>query len=179
MRLGRALFEHMAGAELDDEPDDFADALDWFVDEHDGNVSAAARSAGVSRTTFRRWLAGGSTSAGRSSSILAGARAGFRVSGLDVSGDLSGLRITATLFYAGGGVVKGSEDRDLPIGDYLDAWVGDALIEAYLDGAGPDELERLFAAGVNDNGGFYESTFAGGGLHSDMVWDVAAIEGWS
>jgi hypothetical protein len=173
MDLGHAIFRELGGAQGQRETViDLTDALDWLVQQAGGNVSRAAREMGVPRRTLRRWLAGAEPREERAEAITEAAREAQRES----FGDIGGLRVEATFWYAGGGTMKDAENRDIPLGDYLDDWVSDSLIDAYLDGAGPDELGEILASGINDVNGWYAANFDP--TNPDGQWDVHTISGW-
>jgi DNA-binding transcriptional regulator YdaS (Cro superfamily) len=117
------------------------------VEKSAGGKAAAARAAGVSPTTWRRWAAGTQKpKPARVASLAGTARAAVRRARLSpgresrVRGGEVPLSISARM------VISSDErDRDIDLeGDDLDPGALDALVDAYLAGADADELaERL------------------------------------
>lgn len=177
--LGELLLAELVGDDFDE--DAYEDPEDWRENVIDlyGSVSAASRALSVPRSTLRGWLAGRTPK--RGSSWLSG-QLSRRARAREVSTwadrirmtDHTSIRIHGTYRYAGGQSMKGAEDRDVPIGEYLGPGVIDALVEAAENGAGPDELAEVFADYITD-GGFYADTFSGrDGGH----WDIDYIDGF-
>lgn len=82
------------------------------------------------------------------------------------------LRVRATFNYNAGGSMKGAENRNLPLGGYLND-VGSDLVDAYLAGADADELEAILVDAIADRG-FYAQTFSS----PEGMWDIHRLEGW-
>jgi len=143
-------------------------------------LSRLARDLGVSRSTLRGWRDGRTPRTDRRW-IVTEAEQHQRRERLDRDRErhlrrpwaLDGLQVTATYHYARGGSMKGTEQRTLPLGDYMND-VADELVDAYLDGASPAELAEIFTDGINDHG-WYAQTFSEDG---DGAWDIHGMEGW-
>lgn len=162
------------------EPDDYLDQSSWrdvVLDLYDGNVSATARDLGVPRSTLRGWLAGRTPKRGRewvaerfsrrAKSEIAKVRAP-RI--LAMSWD--SVTFHGTFRYEDGGSMRGAEERHIPIGRYVNPAVNEALIAAAERGAGPEDLQRVFADHITDNG-FYEQTIRG----DWGDWDITEVTG--
>lgn len=180
MRLGDVLMAEIAGDVLG--ADDFEDQDDWADDVIAlfGSQRAAARELGVPRSTLRGWLAGRTPK--RGTSWMAGnlADRNRRQAVADRAdavraANADSIRIHGTVRYRGGGTMKGAENRDAPVGLYLDEGVIDALIDAAQAGAGPDELAAIFHEHINDNGWFAQTFDPNGPAY----WDIDWIEGLS
>lgn len=165
--LGTAVYRALAGGKSPNtEPSSFADALGWFVKAAGGNVSAAARLAGVPRRSMRDWLSGKSTPGmERRRALRDSARFSERRSRLTPRRE-SRLRGRSS----DGIVIKGRynydaldglyDNRNVTIGPYMDDGVIERLVDAYLSGSGPTEMRQIFAEHVNDPSGFYSRTMA-------------------
>lgn len=159
--LGTAVYRALSGGRSPNtEPSSFADALKWFVKAAGGNVSAAARLAGVPRRSFRDWMDGKSSPGQqRRDQVAASARLSERRARV-TPGREKRLRGRAS----DGIVITGSYNYDpgprkVAIGQYMADGVIDDLLDAYLNGAQPDELREIFAVGITDDpSGFYAST---------------------
>lgn len=176
MQLGEALFAAMAGQPAGNEPASFSDALAYLSQDY-GSTSAMARDLGVARSTLRGWLGGRAprsappgiqeqaTFQWRSEQLGGRRKAAMRA---DWSSD--SISIIGTYSYDRG---KGphtrpaDEGREIKLGEYLND-CGEDLVDAFLDGAGPNELEEILVDAINDHG-FYAETFANG------EWDVEAV----
>lgn len=173
--VGEALLAALGG----DGPATPYSAAHALVAEH-GSISAAARAAGVSRSTFRGWLAGRTPRGGGGWLVELGrfahrARAMHPGRARRLTGQgVSAIRVTGTFNYAGGGAMRGNEDRDVPLGDWLRDDTLDELIEAYLEGADADELAEILHDGITD-GGFYRDTFDPNNPQGG--WDITHIDG--
>lgn len=166
--LGAQVYKAISGRSINTEPDSFTDALGYFSRLAGGNISAAARLAGVPRRTFRDWLDGkgtGPRSAARREQVALSAKLSAR---RDRLGPKREARMRAAagsggfdIQITGGYSYDGNTDARAPImiSDYMDPYAGDALIDAYLAGAGPDELRREFANLIVD-APFYAETMA-------------------
>lgn len=175
------VYRAIAGRSINTEPSTFSDALSWFM-RKGGNPSAAARLAGVPRWTMRDWLAGkglGPRSAARRDALVESARLSERRARL-------GPKKEARIRAAGGGAiydiqVTGSYNYDgasstrpaITISDYMESDAGEQLVDAYLSGAGPDELRTLFANLIVD-APFYAETMGlpPGSEHGWWVTDL-------
>lgn len=150
------------------EPTSFADALVWFTKAAGGNISAAARLAGVPRRTFRDWTEGkglGPRSAVRRREVTRSATISERMARigtrrearLRASESLAGAKITGFYNYDG----KSTDRKPITIGEYLGDDAGEQLVNAFMSGASPAELREVFAENLtNDPTGFYERTMA-------------------
>jgi hypothetical protein len=145
------------------EPTSFGDALKWFMRAAGGNVSAAARLAGVPRRSMRDYLDGVSSPKDeRRRQIAKSAQLSARRERLKPGRE-------ARLRRAGSGdvVVIGrynyDPDRDMRearIGPYLDDDTVSILIDAYLSGASPADLRETLCDHLNDPNGFYQRTMS-------------------
>ena len=161
--LGTAIYRSFAHRSPNTEPTSFGDALGWFVKAAGGNVSAAARLAGVPRRSMRDWLAGTSTPGPeRRAHVAATAQLSERrarlapgrekrIRALDGPGATS---LVGTYNYDG-------DEREVLIGPYLDDTTIPDMLDAYLSGASPEDLRERFAGHItNDPTGFYPRTLA-------------------
>lgn len=145
-----------------------------------GGVSQAARELGVPRSTFRGWLAGRQPSAGMAGQLEEFAREEWRQAQADNDqwthgpADISQLRVVGTYDYAAGKGRRSDENRDIPLGQYMDASALAELRQAYADGADAEELHEIAWSAIND-GGFYSKTFDPDGHAGE--WDVQSITG--
>ena len=175
--LGDALYRAICRRSPATEPNSFRDAVGWFVANAGGNVSAAARAAGVSRRTFRDWLEGKGHGTARAGDVLAAARAGERRKRLRPGRekrlramDPSGMQVHGAYNYdpkVGG--------RTVDAGRYVAPGVMGELLDAFLSGASLAELRQTFADNMLDPSGFYPTTFA---LSSENPhgWDVSSVD---
>lgn len=175
--LGTAVYRAIAQRSPNTEPTSFADALAWFVKAAGGNVSAAARLAGVPRRSMRDWLGGKSTpGAERRAQVAASARLSERRARLGGAREtrLRGLPsagITVVGYYN----YDGPPERDAEVGRYMDPGAADQLVDAYLTGADPGELRGLFSSLITqDASGFYPGTMANG-PNDDHGWTVTQV----
>lgn len=159
--LGTHIYTAFAGRSPSTEPTSFADAMSYFLGLAGGNVSGAARLAGVPRRTMRDWLAGkglGPRSQARRDGVKKSAqlsarrdRLGARKEARIRDKDPGECTLKATYNYDGG------DPRNVLIGHYLTHDAYDQLGDAYLDGADPDDLRELFADMITD-APFYAET---------------------
>lgn len=164
--LGAQVYKAISGRSINTEPDSFTDALSYFTRLAGGNISGAARLAGVPRRTFRDWLDGkgaGPRSAARREDVARSAKLSARRERLR-PGREARIRAAAQdgvfdISMTGGYAYDGTTDARAPImiSEYMDEGAGEALVDAYLDGAGPDELRTLFADLIVD-APFYAET---------------------
>lgn len=159
----------------------FGAAIEYLLGAAGGVASRAAGLAGVPPSTFRGWLHGRQPKAERAGQMFTAALRAQRRARLPKgrerrlrNSDMSGVTVMGTFRYAGGGSMRGAEDREVDLGSYMDN-VADDLVDAFLDGASTDELAAIFHEGIND-GGFYEQTFDPG--NPDGGWDIDDISGW-
>lgn len=68
-----------------------------------------------------------------------------------------------------------SEDREVRIGEYMND-VGADLVDAFLDGASPNDLWDIAHDAINDHG-WYADTFERESPDPHQ-WDVDEITGW-
>lgn len=178
--IGEAVFQAIAGRGAGPDVASVPGAIGVFVAET-GSLAAASRELGIPASTLRGWRAGRTPRGGAGEFLVSTARSLARAARLDPDREarmradwsLDTLRVTATYNYRGGGVMKGGTDRELDLGPYM-ADIGEALVDAYLDGADADQLGELFASGIGDNG-WYAQTFR---EESDGQWDVHHFDGW-
>jgi hypothetical protein len=162
--LGAQVYKAIAGRSVNTEPHTATDAVAWFMRQAGGNISAAARLAGVPRESMRDWAKGISKpKAARGEALAKSAQLSERRARL-------GPRKEARLRAAGDSPVidiqvTGSYNYDdapenrapIVISEYMDTDAGDQLVDAYLAGAGPGELRELFADLIVD-APFYAET---------------------
>lgn len=180
--LGAQVYKAISGRSINTEPDDFPGALRWFM-RKGGNPSAAARLAGVPRRTMRDWLDGkglGPRSSARRAALVESARLSerrarlrpgreARIRAAGDGGDVVDIQVTGAYNYDGV-----MEDRaPIMVSEYMPTDAGDQLVDAYLNGAGPDELRTLFADLIED-APFYANTM---GLppDDDHGWTVSNV----
>lgn len=178
--LGAHLYRAIAGRSHRTEPQNFAQALGWFVRAAQGNVSLAARMMGVPRRTARDWLDGkglGPRSAARRSAVLDSARLSVRRERLKPGREkrlrgkpevVSEIEIEGTYVYDGGGA-----ERTVEIGRYLIPSTMSRVIDVYLAGGTPEDLRAEFAACIDDPAGFYDRTMMHG--PDDGGWSVTSV----
>lgn len=159
--LGSRLYSAVSTRSVNTEPSSFTDALAYFGRLAGGSVRAMATLMGVPRRTLRDWMAGATPSAARRKAVADSARLSARRERLRPgrenrlrASDSSDVTIVAVYNYDGG------DARTVRIGDYLDPDTINQVVDAYLDGASPDELRTGFASNIQDPTGFYERTFA-------------------
>lgn len=174
--LGSAVYRAISGGKSPNtEPTSFADALGWFVKAAGGNVSAAARLAGVPRRSFRDWLDGKSSpGADRRGQVSAAARLSERQARLTPKRtarlrgrEPDGIVLKGVYNYDG-------EPRTVEIGRYMIDGAIDALLDAYLNGASPEDLREVFADHIDDPSAFYSRTMALG-PSDDHGWTVERV----
>lgn len=177
MDLGSAVYEAMAGGAAGGEPAGFRDALNYLADGAI-STSALARDLGVARSTLRGWLGGRTPRGARGDRIVEGAQLEWRRDVLSSSRErqmrsdwsTDSLVVVGTYTYDGkAGPRSADEDREVALGEYLND-VGENLVDAFLDGATPQELGDIVADAINDHG-FYADSFGGG----SGSWDVSEV----
>lgn len=170
--LGDAVFRGIVGTRavksMATEPRTFRDAVDYWL-ARAGSVSGAARLAGVPRRTYRDWLTGARPrDPQRAAGIVRGAILDDRRTRLPRSrerrlraADVADAQLVGRYNYDSAATQLGSAntDRRVDIGKYMaDDAIGE-LVDAYLAGAGAEELRELFASLVTeDPTDFYRST---------------------
>lgn len=179
--LGDALYSAITrragsghGASMRTEPSDFSSALKWFVKAAGGNVSAAARLAGVPRRSLRDWLDGKSTpGAQRRRALVGSARLSSRRERLR-PGREKRLRDPQAVWLTGSyNYDDDGDDRNpIRISDFLDDGTMDRVIDAYLAGADAAGLRETFTDGIADP--FYGTTMALPPT-DEHGWSVTAI----
>lgn len=179
--LGDAIYRALAGRSPDTEPTTFSAALGWFTRAAGGNVSAAARLAGVPRRTFRDWLDGkglGPRSAARREQVRKSAQLSARRDRLKPgrearlrAKDPSNITLIGRYNYD-----PGTGNRQtVEIGRYLASNAYDRLIGLYLAGGSAAELREEFASLlVDDATGFYERTLKRAPT-DDHGWTVQSV----
>lgn len=176
--LGTMLYRAIAGRSPASEIDDFEDAL-TYVDEQAGTRRAAAAALGVSPRTFGRWLRGESRPRQGANFITDAVRGMYRRDLLSWRREermrASGGNITFLAQYTYDAQTR-AHWREVDIYKYLDDGWQERVIDAFLDGAEPEDLHHIFATHVND-GDFYARTFD---LYapSDETWDIREVRGW-
>lgn len=166
--LGAQVYRAIAGRSINTEPSTFSAALSWFM-RKGGNPSAAARLAGVPRRTMRDWLEGkglGPRSQARRDALVESARLSERRARLGPKKEARIRALGPRMGQSGGGItVTGSYNYDdspesrapIPMQQYMLPSAGDQLVDAYLNGAGPEQLRELFADLIDD-APFYHRT---------------------
>lgn len=161
------------GRESDDEPTSTRAALEYLADDY-ASVSAMARDLDVPRSTLRGWLAGRTPRGGGVAGIREEALFRWRSDSLNpqrahaMRQDWSADSLVVVAAYQYDAKAKQQEAvREVRLGEYL-ADIGESLVDAFLDGASPDELEGIVVDAISDHG-FYAETFASG------HWDVEAV----
>lgn len=163
--LGAKTYSAISTRGMSTEPSSWAGALGWFVRAAGGNVSAAARMAGVPRRSMRDWVAGVSRPKGpRAAALIQTAKVSERRARLKPgrearlrNGTPANITLVGTYNYDGG------NPRTVLIGNYMDDDALDELVDAYLSGADAGELREVFADQItNDPSGFYERTMRRG-----------------
>jgi hypothetical protein len=172
--LGEALFQQMAGVPSGGEPTGFHGSLRFLRDDYPSG-RAMARDLGVAESTLRGWLGGRTPRSGvsgiteeasyrwRREALTEGREAAMRA---DWSAD--SLVVVGTYAYGGKDPRPGDEHREVQLGEYLHGGGGERLVDAFLDGASPDDLESILIDAIGDNG-FYSDTFG------DGDWDVDEV----
>lgn len=175
MELGDALYREIAGKSPRTEVADFDDALDYLVAAY-GSASAAARAIGEPPSTVRHWATGKRAPKGdRADRVLNLVKRLERRARLP-KGRERKLRAPGSLGDAIKCTIEVSdpEDRTLDVRQYLGDGIEDALVDAFLDGATPDELADVFHEYV-EGSAFYEDLFEpGGGQYETDIEDL----GW-
>lgn len=142
------------------EPTSFADALKWFMQAAGGNISAAARLMGVPRESARDWVKGISTPKDqRRRDIAKSAQLSARRERLR-PGRETRLRAAGSgdVMVFGAYNYHDEPPRAVSVGQYLDDDTVSILIDAYLNGASPEDLRETFCDHLNDPNGFYQRT---------------------
>lgn len=179
MDLGEAIYREITGGRSPhtEVRGGWSAAVEYLVGEA-GSARAAARELGVSESTFRGWRHGRTPRDGGDYVLDAARRMQRRArlrpgreARLRKPGALGDAKLVGRLSYDG----APEPDRDVEIGDYLDEVQND-LVDAYLDGAGLDELAEIFTDGVS-GAPFYEDTLTGEGDH--FTWDFDELDGWA
>lgn len=85
-------------------------------------------------------------------------------------GALDDVKLVGRLTYDG----VPEPDRDVDIGRYMED-IQNEILDAYLDGASPEELADFFIEGVEDD--WYRDTLSGEDTH--MSWDIDSLDGWA
>lgn len=181
--MGEALYRAICKRSPHTEPQTFGQAVGWFVARAGGNVSAAARAAGVSRRTFRDWLDGKGHGTARAGDVLAAARAGERRERLKPGREKRLRRAPAAgMTFAGRYNYDGKPGKEAPtrspvqIGRYVQPDTIGHLIDLFLSGASLDALrDGLAGSATEDPTGFYMGTL--GHTHNeDHGWSVDSVD---
>jgi len=159
--LGTALWAAISSSGAADQVGTFGEAVDYLVGQY-GSASAAGRAIGVPQSTFRHWVAGRQPRGHRAGGVVAAARR-------DQARPLpaAGVKMTGRHLYGG---TRPEQDRSIDVGRYLDDNVPEDLLDAYRDGATPDQLAEIFVEGIS-GAPFYTDS-----LGKDH-WDLDSIEG--
>lgn len=179
--LGEALYRAIARtaggsrASMKTEPSSFAGALRFFVGMAGGNVSAAARLAGIPRRSFRDWMAGTSRPGKqRQGQLVDSARMSSRRDRLTprrenkLRASDADVVVKGSYNYDDGG----SERAPIRIGDYLDPGTMDAVVDIYLNGGDAADMRERFAEGITDP--FYSMTMALS-PNDEHGWTVSSV----
>jgi transcriptional regulator with XRE-family HTH domain len=172
--LGDALYaEITAGGYTNQDDDDQAYGLtDALADLGRGRSTAElARELGVPRTTLRRWIAG-ATPKRDVNPIIEVARTVRRAEAVaeredDLRAGMSGVTVTGWLTVSKDVSRRTVNAQTLQ----LDPHLGDRLMDAYLNGAGPAKLRQVFIAGVGEP--WYRSQMRNNALN------VITVDGWA
>jgi hypothetical protein len=139
--------EFSGGADADElELTEQDDALRVLLVEAGGNVSQLARDLGRSRRTVRNWLSGVTPRGGPGALIDAATRSMREMLAGPRLDELRNGFETVTL----GGVLEISDPENRTLEIAFTPGYGDQLVDAYLNGADADELERIFVEGIAD-----------------------------
>lgn len=178
MDLGEAIYREITGRSSRTEVSGFQAAINYLTGRF-GSATAAAKATGFPPSSFRHWVSSGRVPGSekradvveaallqqRRDRLPAGREAKMRRPGA-----LADIRMVGSLTYDS----APEPERDVDLGSYMDE-VQNELLDAYLDGATPDELAEIFVAGVEDD--FYRETLDENG-DSRMSWDVSYLDGW-
>lgn len=174
MDIGQALFRHIAGSSPRRAVNDFSTAISFVAGQHKSKA-AAARALGVAPSTFRRWLGGAKPKPERAAGIISAAKGMQRRARLSPGREKrlrrGGGNITVLAKYD---YDQTEQFREIAMYRYLDADVGDHLVDAYLEGAGPDTLAEIFHESISD-APFYENTFDPNRGEDVDGWDVREV----
>lgn len=179
MDPGEALYQHITdGRSSATEIRTFGQAVKYLVRRY-GSASNAARAAGVPPSSFRHWATGKRTPPSERAGDITDLAQAMQRRGRLSKGREHRLREPDTDFKMVGRLTYDSQpepDREISLGNYLEDGVGDRLVDAYLDGASPDELAEILHEAIYD-APFYEETFDPYGS-GHLAWDIDSIEGW-
>lgn len=177
----RALCSRKGPQSPNTEPRSFSDAVRWFVKNAGGSISAAARLAGVPRRTFRDWVSGSAPrDPGRAAGIVRAALAGERRRRMPPGReqrlrqlDVGNVQVKGAYNYDSGEYKD--KARVVDIGQYMaDDAIGQC-VDAFLSGAGIDELREVFADSIVDDPiGFYPDTMRLP-MEDDHGWSVESV----
>lgn len=173
MSLGDELYQILGESSSYVEEEDFelVDALDELREEGQ-STAAFARELGVPRTTLRRWLAGGKPRI-NVTPIVNVARSIRRVRVLDERETSLRAGWPRSLFGRVK-VSKRSSARTVSAQQLqLNHQVGDRLVTAFLNGAGPNRLGMIFVRSVGDD--WYRGALLG---RAGTFFDVDNVDGW-
>jgi hypothetical protein len=177
---GEAIYRHITGGKQSrTEIRTFGDAVKFLVRRY-GSASNAARAAGVPPSSFRHWASGKrKPTSERAGDILDMALLAQRRGRLskkrerELRAPLDGFKMVGRLTYDS----APEPDRELGLDPYLADDLGDQLVDAYLDGATPDELAAILSDALSD-APFYQDTLDPYSDDGHLAWDVDSIEGW-
>lgn len=180
--LGTRTYAAISGRSLSTEPSSWTGALGWFVKAAGGNVSAAARLAGVPRRSMRDWLSGVSRPKGpRESALIRSAQLSERRARLRPgrearlrNGTSGGVTIVGSYNYDDDSSGN-AKSRTVDIGKFMEPDAVDQLVDAYLSGADEEGLREVFADQITmDPTGFYQRTLALNPQHTHG-WTVTRV----
>lgn len=175
--LGTRTYAAISQRSMNTEPSSWTAALGWFVKAAGGNVSAAARLAGVPRRSMRDWVSGVSRPKGpRAADLIRSAQLSERRARLRPgrearlrNGNPDSIQVVAVYNYDGG------TPRTCDVGKYMEPDALDQLVDAYLSGADEEQMREVFADQITqDPTGFYAQTMARGPDDSHG-WTVHAV----
>lgn len=172
MDLGESIFRELSGGRASRSGiGSFGGAIDWLLG-HAGSASAAARAVGVPPSTMRHWTGGRQPKAARAGAVFDAALRAQRQAWLGDREDLARngweeVEVEGTLS------ISDDEVRALVIACY--PGLGDELVDAFLGGAGPAELESIFLESVADP--WYRDALSPNGFGDGPVWDTDRLDG--
>lgn len=178
MDPGEAMYRAICRRSPYTEPNTFGQAVGWFIARAGGNVSAAARAAGVPRRTMRDWLAGKGGKTARAGDMVAAARAGERRERLRPGRekrlrrvDPGGMVVRGKYNYDG----KNAPDRAASVGRFAQPNLINDVLDVFLAGGSLEQIRDAFAGNINDPSGFYSTTL-GLSHENDHGWSVDEID---
>lgn len=176
MELGEAIWREITGRSPRAEITSFGDAVNYLLGRA-GSASAAARVIGVPPSTFRHWVSSGRVPKGeRKGDVIEMASLQKRRDMLP-RGREKRMRKPDSLGTAVKCVISISppreEERELELASWLGYDVENDLIDAYLEGATPDDLAEIFHDAI-EGSAFYSDVFDSYGGYDVNITDL----GW-